>query len=113
MPGARELSPRHRDFGHVEVAVGEGISRRGIRGAPSLSGAALKQCFDGQADVAGNLAQQDRRDVAPLVEGNRRATSIRVAELLVRPSLPDFDEAESAKRRDDLAGLQDRMLGHG
>ena len=81
--------------------------------APSLSSAALKHRFDGEALVAGDLVQQDRRDVAHFVKGNGRAASVCVAKLLVRPALSDFDEAERTMRRDNLAGLQDRKPGHG
>lgn len=42
------------------------------------------------ADVLGDLAQQDRRDIATAVVRNGRGAAIRMAKLLVRATLADF-----------------------
>jgi len=49
--------------------------------------AVLYQLVHRQADVPGDLAQQDRRDVAPGVEGNCRRAAVGMTELLVRTAL--------------------------
>jgi hypothetical protein len=78
--------------------------------APAGTG---EQFVDREADVAGDLPQQRRGDVAPGMEGNGRHTAVRVAELLVRAPLPDFGEAMSLEQRDDLPRLQDWRFRHG
>jgi len=40
-----------------------------------------------------DLPKDHRRDIPALVEWHRRASPIRMAELLVRTTLSDFDEA--------------------
>ena len=74
--------------------------------------AVLYQLVHREADVSGDLAKQDRRDVAPGVEGNRRCAAIGVTELLVRTALAYFDEPDRHEERDDLAGLEYRDARH-
>ena len=63
-----------------------------------------------QADVRGDLAQEDRRDVAALVKRNSREPPIGVPELLVRASLPDLDGAQNVEKPCNLCGFQDREV---
>ena len=53
------------------------------------------ELLDRQADIAGYPAKQNRREVAALVDRNRRGASIRMAEPLVRTPLADFLKAET------------------
>jgi hypothetical protein len=46
------------------------------------------------------------------VNGNRRASTIRVPKLFMRTSLPDFRKAKLFQDRDDLAGFENRRLTH-
>jgi hypothetical protein len=66
-----------------------------------------------QSNVAGNLSQQYRRNVSPLVKGHRRSTSVSMAELLVSAALPDFDEPQGFQARHHFLRLQHWQLGHG
>jgi hypothetical protein len=74
----------------------------------SRSGAwiALDELFCRQPDVFRDLAEQCRRDLAPGVEGNRRAPTVRVTKLLVRASLPQFLEARLSRRATTSRGLR-------
>jgi len=56
-----------------------------------------KQFFDGQADVAGNLPQQRRGDVAALVHRNSRAPAIGMAVLRVGTALAHERKAEAVQ----------------
>jgi hypothetical protein len=58
------------------------------------------------SNVAGNLSQQDRRDVAPFVERHGAPAAVRMTELLVSAALPDLDEA----KRYHFLRLQHRQL---
>ncbi len=53
------------------------------RGTGSGAVTAGKQLVDREADVAGDLSEQGRRDVAASVEGNGRHAAVGMAELLV------------------------------
>lgn len=72
----------------------------------------IEKLCDVEANVFGNLAQQRRRDVAAGMKGNRGRASGTMAKLLVRITLPYFDETELAQDYDDLARLQDRDIAH-
>ncbi len=65
-----------------------------------------------QSDVLGNLSQQYRRNVPPLVIGNRGDFPSRIAELLVRTTLPHRDKANLKQNRDDFAGLENWDVAH-
>ena len=56
----------------------------------------LKKPVDWQIHILCDLAKQYGGQVAAAVKGNGGCASISVAETLVRASLPDFLEAESA-----------------
>lgn len=65
-----------------------------------------------QTDVAGNLSQQERRDISASVKRNRGGTPIRMSELFVGAALPNFDEAEPFKTSDDFTRLEYRTARH-
>ena len=67
-----------------------------------MRGLPTEQVVDGQADVARDFPEQRRRDVAPLVEWDRRGAPVCVAELLVRSALADLFEAERLEQPDDF-----------
>ena len=52
-----------------------------------------QQFIDVEADIAGNLSQRRRGDVAPGMKGDRRATSIGMSEPLVGATVADLNEA--------------------
>lgn len=56
------------------------VDENGLQRDPASG---IDKFFRGDLDIAGYLPQQNRRDVAALVEGNRRATPIHVTELLM------------------------------
>lgn len=56
-----------------------------------------------QPDVFRDLAQQDGRDIAPLVKGYGRAFTRQIPELLMRTSLANFRETERNENCDNLA----------
>jgi hypothetical protein len=72
----------------------------------------LQEFFDGEADVSSNFAKQGRRDVATGMEGNRRASPIRVPELAMRSALSDLLKPDAQQERGDFARLQDRYGPH-
>lgn len=59
------------------------------------------------------LSEQYRGYIPSTVEGDRRAASIRMAELLVGTPLSGFLEAKSFEHADDLFWLEDRGFCHG
>jgi hypothetical protein len=65
----------------------------------------IDELLDRYFDVVASLSEQRRRYVSTRMHGNRCDASIRVAELLVRTSLPDLYEPESLQPRDDLPRL--------
>ena len=64
------------------------------------------ELVDGHADVACDLAQQDRRDVTASMMGHRGCATIGVAILLVRATLPNGGEAEREQNLLDLTGFE-------
>jgi hypothetical protein len=75
-----------------------GFDERGSAAAPSEHHAPFalliaQELFDCQVDIGSDLAQERRRDIAPLVKRNGRAATIWMAELLMRTSLPNFLES--------------------
>ena len=62
------------------------------------------------ADILENLSKQRRRHISTGVQRNRRFSSIGMAELLVRSSLPHFDESFMLEKRDDFSRLENRKL---
>jgi len=64
------------------------------------------------SDVLDDLAEQEGGDVASAMHWDRRATAVRMFELLVGTSLPDLLETQLPENRDHFAGAQDRQLTH-
>jgi hypothetical protein len=60
-----------------------------------VGSAMLEKIFDGQADVAGDLTKEDRRDVSPRMTGNCGSPSVRMAELLMAPLLASLQKTET------------------
>jgi hypothetical protein len=65
----------------------------------------IKELLDRYFDVAADLSKQRRRDISTRMHRYRRDASIRVAELFVRTSLPDFYEPDPLQPRDDFPRL--------
>jgi hypothetical protein len=62
----------------------------------------VEQVIDSQANVLGDLAEQDGRNIPSPMERHRGASAGSVTKLLVRAALPDLREPELAENRDDL-----------
>lgn len=54
--------------------------------------------MDGQADVFGNLPQKDGRNITARMEGYGCASTIGMTELLMRPTLANFDETQGGEK---------------
>jgi len=67
---------------------------------------------DRETDVFGDLAQKNWRNVAARVKRNRRVAPRAIAKLLVRTTLPHFNEAQSTQNRYDFGGLENRNISH-
>jgi len=67
---------------------------------------------DGETDVARDLAQQDRRDVAARVMRHGSRTTVGVSLLLVRAPLTNGNEAERKEDLLDLTRFEDRRFRH-
>ena len=65
-----------------------------------------------EAGLTGDLAEQERGQIARSVDGDGGSPSVRVAEPLVGAALADLTEAELGEDRDDLARPQRRSAGH-
>jgi hypothetical protein len=74
--------------------------------------AVLEQLVDREPDISCNLPEQERRDVASRMEGNRSAPAVRVAKLFVRTPLSNFNKAEIMEDCDDLARLENGRFRH-
>jgi hypothetical protein len=58
------------------------------------------QFLGSQPDIASNLAEQHRRNVATFVERNGRAAAVAMSEFLVRATLAEFDKPQFQESRD-------------
>ena len=90
-PPAALLGPRRTELGNVQTA-----SRSG------------DQHLDWQGDIAGDFAEERRRNVAAFAKRNGGAAPVEVSKLLVRPALPDFDEPKLLERPDHFMRLEHR-----
>ena len=68
--------------------------------------AMLEKIFDGQTDVAGDLTEEDGRDVSPRMAGNGGSPSVRVVELLMAPLLTRLHKTETFEDGHDFEWLQ-------
>ena len=71
-----------------------------------------QKLLQGDADIFGDLTQQNRRDIASGMKWNGRASSVGMTELLVGPALAYLLESQPLQNRNDLAGLENRYAGH-
>ena len=74
--------------------------------------ASTEQLFDREPDVAGNLAEERGRNIAPRVEWNGRPAAVGVPILAMRPTLPDLLKPVLDQERSHLARLQNRQRTH-
>ena len=65
-----------------------------------------EEVIDLNLDAPRDLAHERRSDVAFRMDGDGRASAVRMTELLVRASLTDLDEPEPRQSGDDLLGLE-------
>ena len=72
----------------------------------------FQKFVNGQANVFGNLSEQNRRDVCAGMKWHSGASSIRMAILFVRASLPNFFEAHRFKNGRHFARFSDGRLAH-
>ena len=82
-----------------------------VAAAGSLS-AVRDKVVDGQADVAGNLTEQDRRGITPGSYRDSRCTTVKKLEPLVGASVGDFRVAERLQNAADLVRPENRNGGH-
>jgi hypothetical protein len=82
-------------------------------GSLTAASTTAKQFLDGLADVARDLPQECRGDVASSVERHRCSPPVGVSILTMRSTLTYLHESEPFKERHDLAWLEDRdRAGH-
>ena len=72
----------------------------------------LEQLIKREADVFGDLTEQDWGNVSTLVKRHRCAATGGIAELFMGTALPDFREAESNKNCHDLIRFKNRNIAH-
>ena len=72
----------------------------------------LQELVDRQPDVPCDLSQQDRRDIAPAMNRDRRAAAIGVSELLMRASLARLCKTEAFLNGNDFSRLENRDVAH-
>lgn len=86
-------------------------ARLRVAAVGSLS-ALCDKVVDGEADIAGNLTEQDRREITPGMDRDGRGAAVRMPEPLVRAPVAGFREAERLQNADDLARPENRNGGH-
>lgn len=74
---------------------------------PELPAEELVSC---QADIRGDLAKQNGREISSLVDRHRGHAAIWMSELLVRTPLADFFEAVLLEQANDLSRLEDGQI---
>ena len=72
----------------------------------------LEELIKREADIFGDLPEQDWGDIPTLVKRNSCAATGGIAELLMRSALTDFGKAEFDENRYDFAGLEDGNIAH-
>jgi len=72
----------------------------------------LEKIFDGKTDVAGDLTKENRRDVSPQMAGNRGASPVRVAELLMATFLANLSKPETFEDGNHFCWFQDGTRSH-
>ena len=71
-----------------------------------------EEFLDGQPDIAGNLAQQNRGNVSAWMIRNGRAPPVQMPLLHMRAPLPHQKEAQPFQQSAHLSRLQDRKFSH-
>ena len=74
--------------------------------------AVLEEIFDRKADVFCDLAKQNRRDVASLMNRHGRTTPNAISKLFMGPPLPNLDEAELNQNGDNFGWLENWEAAH-
>jgi hypothetical protein len=64
-----------------------------------------QEVINGHVDILGDLPQENRREVASLMEGDCRASPVGMTELPVRTALAHLNKTQCIQDGDDLAGL--------
>lgn len=72
----------------------------------------LEQFIKRNADVFGDLTEQDWGDVSALMKRNRRTAACRIAKLFMRSALADFGETEFYEDGDDLIRFENGNVAH-
>ena len=72
----------------------------------------LEELAHGEADIPGDPAQENRRDVTARMKGDRGGPPVRVPELLVGALLTYLVESEPLQDRGDLPRFQNRDVAH-
>jgi len=78
------------------------------RTARRFHSAVGQKLLDSEADVAGYLAQQDRRDVPAGVIWHRRAAAVRMPILFVEAPLAHFFKAQGLQNARDFTRFEGR-----
>ena len=65
-----------------------------------------------EADIFGDLAQKNWRNVAAGVKRDRRGAARAVSELFMRTTLPYFGEAQPAQNRYNIGRFENRNITH-
>lgn len=73
----------------------------------------LEELIKREADVFGDLTEQDWGNVSTLMKRHRCAATGGIAELLMRAALADFGEAKFGEDGDYFAGFEDGNIAHG
>ena len=73
----------------------------------------LEQVIKREADVFGDLTEQDWGNVSTLMKRHGGAAASGITELLVGTALANFGEAESEKNGYDFTGFEDGNIAHG
>lgn len=68
--------------------------------------------LDGQANVFGNLTQQDRRHILSRMERYGRAFAMNITKLLVRSSLTYLDKSKRDQDGDHFTRLKNGNISH-
>jgi hypothetical protein len=75
--------------------------------------AMLEEFAYGKADVTGDAAQENGRDVTPSMKRNGGCPSVRMPKLLVGTLLAHLFETKLLQNRGNLSWLQNRNVSHG
>lgn len=66
----------------------------------------FEKILDGHANVLGDLAKQDGRNIPTLMHWHGRTAPVGITKLLVRTALPDLDKTKPQQYRNNLCWLE-------